>query len=76
MDKKICNSAEASGAASDLCFLCLRPSEAVCEHCGLVNYCSQEHLSLHRHKARLVSGRSQGGLVYEIFLSISQIQYL
>ena len=59
MGKTICNSVEApeERATSGLCFLCLRPSEAVCEYCGLVNYCSQEHLSLHRHKARLVSRR-------------------
>ena len=58
MAKTICNSVQTpgDGATSGLCFLCLRPSEAVCEHCGLVTYCSQEHLSLHRHKAGLVRG--------------------
>ena len=52
MVKTICNSEMTEAeAASGLCFLCLRPSELVCDHCGLVHYCSQEHLSLHRHKA-------------------------
>ena len=34
--------------SSKECFLCLRPCENQCPHCGLVYYCSEDHLNLHR----------------------------
>ena len=30
------------------CFLCLAPCSQLCPHCGVVYYCGEHHLDLHR----------------------------
>ena len=30
------------------CFFCCLPATQMCPHCKLVNYCNDEHLSIHR----------------------------
>ena len=32
------------------CFLCQKPCEDTCTHCGLGSYCCDDHLSVHRNR--------------------------